>query len=404
MLFPAKRVAVLPRRFPAGMPMADGRAPAWWMDFVNRKYYYNRQFATAEQIFAALGGGHTRASTGTSFDPFGKLISNATNVLRRDYDPVTLAPKGILLEGARTIIPLYNRDFTNGAWAPTNVTAAKNQTGIDGASNAASSLTATASDGTILQTVTTVSTQRAQAAYVKRLVGTGTVEMTMDGGSTWTDITSAINGSTYTRVPTGAGLVQTLANPNMGFRIRTSGDAIAVDFFTNEAGAFVSLPVATTSASATRAADVLTLPTSPWFNADAGTLLFEFVPAYVAVTGIFSINNSGSATTNRIDHRMNTGSVITVAGVSQSAPLAPSVYVSGVQSRICYAFSVGDTKIAKDSYLGTGVAPSSLPVPNLLRVGDLDGGGSPSYWHLRRVGYWPFRVTDAEIQRLSAPD
>jgi hypothetical protein len=171
---------------------------------------------------------------------------------RFDYD-MAGSPLGLLIESARTSVPLWVRDFTNAAWTKTNITAAKDQTGITGVANSASSLAATAANGTALQAITLASSARFQATYVKRLTGTGVIEMTMDNGSTWTPITVT---AAWTRVsiPT-----QTLANPTVGFRIVTSGDAIAVDFPQNENGAFATSPIWTTSAAVTRAADALAM-------------------------------------------------------------------------------------------------------------------------------------------------
>lgn len=154
---------------------------------------------------------------------------------------------------ARTNVVRYDRDLTNGAWMPTNVTAALDQTGIDGAANSASSITATASNGIILQAITLGSSARFETAFVKRLVGTGTIEMTMDGGSTWTAISPTTSWSRAS-IPT-----QTLANPSVGFRIGTSGDSIAVDFVQNENGVFATPPILTTGSAATRAADNISL-------------------------------------------------------------------------------------------------------------------------------------------------
>lgn len=163
------------------------------------------------------------------------------------------SPLGLLIEEARTNVALWNRDLTNAAWTlGATMTRAKNQIGIDGVANSASSITggAVSATNTILQAITLTSSARFQSAYVKRLVGTGVVNMTLDGGTTWTAITVT---SAYTRVtiPT-----QTLANPSVGFQVMTSTDSIAVDFVQNENGTFATSPIFTTTAAVTRAADV----------------------------------------------------------------------------------------------------------------------------------------------------
>jgi len=187
---------------------------------------------------------------------------------RMDYNPATLAKRGLLREMSRTNVVLYNRDLTNAAWTKTNVTAAKDQTGIDGVTNSASKITATAGNGTCLQAITLASSARYQSCWVKRVTGSGTIEMTMDNGSTWTAIT--VTGSwTRVAIPT-----QTLANPTVGFRIVTDTDAIAIDMVQNEDGTSWTSEIPTTSASVTRAADDLT---AALYTADSVTEYYRLV-------------------------------------------------------------------------------------------------------------------------------
>lgn len=188
----------------------------------------------------------------------------AANVLRADdwapfYEQGLVDANGVGLHGkrlggARTNVVLHNRDLTNAAWVKTNVTAAKDQTGVDGVASSASKITATAANGTCLQAITLASSARFQSAYVKRVTGSGTINMTLDNGATWTVITVTAAWTRVT-VPT-----QTLADPTVGFRIVTSGDAIAVDYVQNENGVFQSSVIPTTTVAVTRAADSLTLP------------------------------------------------------------------------------------------------------------------------------------------------
>src|SRR5580765_5882879 len=55
----------------------------------------------------------TRASTATYTDMSGTIQSVAVNAPRWDYDPVTLALRGLLIEEARTNLLLQSGDMSN---------------------------------------------------------------------------------------------------------------------------------------------------------------------------------------------------------------------------------------------------------------------------------------------------
>ena len=84
----------------------------------------------------------------------------APNVARR-------TDRGLLIEETRTNVVLHNRDLTNAAWVKTNMTAVKDQTGVDGVANSASKITATAANATVLQTIT-LTLQRAVADRLRQ--------------------------------------------------------------------------------------------------------------------------------------------------------------------------------------------------------------------------------------------
>lgn len=123
---------------------------------------------------------------------------------------------------------LWNRDLTNAAWTATNVTVAKNQTGADGAANSASSITATANNGTVLQSVTSTVLDRIFQVDCRRISGSGTLEATIDGGTTWQTITPS--SSSYDVMNPKVIFQASITNPVVGFRIGTSGDSFCVDF------------------------------------------------------------------------------------------------------------------------------------------------------------------------------
>ena len=64
----------------------------------------------------------SRPSQATYFDANGVLRTAAANVWRRDYDPVTKAPLGLLVEPQRTNFLLWSSDLSNASWAKIGVT------------------------------------------------------------------------------------------------------------------------------------------------------------------------------------------------------------------------------------------------------------------------------------------
>ena len=62
----------------------------------------------------------SRGSAATRVNSAGRVESVAAGAPRFDYDPVTLAARGILIEEQRTNLLTYSQDFDNAAWAKVN--------------------------------------------------------------------------------------------------------------------------------------------------------------------------------------------------------------------------------------------------------------------------------------------
>ena len=119
----------------------------------------------------------------------------------------------------------YSNDLTNAVWTASNVTVAKDAVGLDGAPNTACTLTATAGNGTVIRdAITAASGGHTTQWHIKRKTGTGNIEITIDNGSTWQDVTSLIDASAFNECLEGL----TVTNPQIGIRIVTSGDAVYV--------------------------------------------------------------------------------------------------------------------------------------------------------------------------------
>lgn len=354
----------------------------------------------AANLAVPAGFTFTRASTAWAFNASGVLVSAANNVPRFDYDPSSLALQGLLMEEQRTNLALWCRDLTNAAWTKTNITAVKDQTGIDGAANSASKITASAANGVVLQSVTSASAARITTAYVKRITGSGVVQMTQNGGTTWTPVTVT---ASWTRVSIPSA---TVTNPSIGFRLVTNGDAIAVDCVQLESAAFATSPIATTTASVTRAQDFLDAsPISSWFNPTEGTFSVEG-RAYVtgAVHSVFAATYgvgatdfhnlfwaNGAATWNG-----NTGGVQQYSLSKVSPSWAAARKMAMCYRANDYAWAYETDAVQNDT---AGTLPTT---PDRFYVGRHPNGSAwPLSGWIRRFTYYPRRVTDQRLQDLS---
>lgn len=368
--------------------------------------------AFAADFVSGQTGGFTlvRATTATYFDGSGVLQTAASGALRIDHNPTTGARLGLLREPARTNRALWGRDLTNEAWTATNATVIKDQTGIDGTATSASSVLATASNATVLQTVTHASTLRTLSLYAKRLVGTGTVEITLDGGTGWTDVTSSLSTTAWARVT----LSQTVANPSFGVRLGTDTDKIAVDYVQVEDGHCATTPILTTTVAVARNVESFTLSGQSFadiWNATEGTLFVEFSmptdPPASSFPVILSAND-GTAnervamTITETTDALNFG--ITDGGVVQATcAIASAASYAGSPMRLAGAYKLNDIRSAASTgTLATQDASATLPTVTQLQLGDQAGGSAPvTPLHFRRVAYWPLRLSDAALLSLA---
>jgi len=210
----------------------------------------------------------TRAgATATTILSTGRVSPQiAANTARSYYDPTTLQYLGYLAEEARTNDALWARDLTNAVWAKTLMTTAQTSVGNDGNANSATRCTATAGNATALQTLTAAAVNRTYAVDIRRVTGSGNIQITSDNGTTWTTC-SGLSSVVYTRYT----FTQSVLNPVFGIRIVTSGDAVDVDYNQIEMGAFATSRIPTTTASVARVADSLQFPTFGNVSGTAGT-------------------------------------------------------------------------------------------------------------------------------------
>jgi len=204
---------------------------------------------------SALPADWTFTRTGNqTYEDVNEVLQTETNddVAVHTYDGGVA--QGVLLEDARTNLCLYSEDTSNAAWVASNMTKGSTSTTTPaGDSSTTVELTASAANGTLLQTVTSASDNYVYSVFLQRKTGTGNVDITVDGGTTWT--TKTLTGA-WTRFDVTDA---SETNPQVGIRIVTSGDAVNFWGSMLEKDAdFPSSYIKTTTASATRNVTSLT--------------------------------------------------------------------------------------------------------------------------------------------------
>jgi hypothetical protein len=322
--------------------------------------------------------------TATAYQSVGAQL--ATNI------PLAANPtsNGLLIEEARTNRILWCRDATDAAWVKTNVTAAKDQTGIDGVASAASSLTATANDGTCIQTITLASGSRTGSVYLKRITGTGNIQVTLDGT---TYSTVDLSDTEWRRIV----LSGTVTNPTVGIKLAVSGDAVAMDYGQVEDGLVPTSPILTTTATATRAVDAVSMTGTSfdsWYIPFV-ELFYAKVSKNNATTNfptIIGFSGNGSTYFQGNSVRNTNGAVVINSGITYFANDILKVAVT--ESNLYRAISAN------------GVAPVSSntqirrQVRTLLEIGR-DGTSNYLNGTIARIIYFPIRATDNVLQELT---
>ncbi len=294
----------------------------------------------------------TRAQTVPSYAQWadGHFSSFSANTLRN-------TDRGALIENGSTNLALWSNDLTNAAYTKVNVTAAMDQTGPDQIANSASSATATANGGTVLQLLTSSASSRTLSVWLLRITGVGAVTLT-ENGLTGTACTLS------TSVWTQCTLTASVLNPTLGLIFATSGDKVAVWDVQFEAQAWASSPIPTTTVSVARNLDVVSI------NAIGLPAAYAASSAYVLVGSIPSFSQIMRAVSfsGGCQLRINSTTVSASPGVASG-----TVTGIGTGLRAAYGFDVaGSTAIGNGSTLGTS-ATTCTPQTGSVFVGNLDG-------------------------------
>jgi hypothetical protein len=371
-------------------------------------------------------------NTATVVNSSGLVATINANLPRFDYNPVTLACKGLLIEESRTNLCLYsdNLQSSTGVWGLTSCTAVENDINGPDGTLSAEKLTATGSFPRLAQTITLVDNTnytisifvKKGDAYVFSLYVVNKVNTTIQ---TFFDV----NAGTVT---SGTGTIEPYANGfyrcSMTFNSASGATAPVLRFVNNaqgvtggwsgtnylyawgaqlEAGAFATSYIPTVASQVTRSADVATMTGtnfSDWYNSSQGSLYaeFQYIGAPKATGGAASINNN--TTSNRVlSLEIGTTNGLVATSTSGFTGATLVAMTSGTVYKATLAVNSNEFAFA---YNGNATTQQSGTI-NATSMTQLEFGGLAGQAtrvqniYLRKVNYYPQRLINNEVQATS---
>ena len=406
------------------------------------------RFADNKSLVDAVTGASlvtfTRASSGTFVNSAGVIQTAATDVPRFDHNPTTGESLGLLVEEQRTNFirnntmvgavagtPGTNPNFWQYVTVQSNgLTASIVGTGVESGINYIDyrfNGTTVASPGTITFGIDSATAATGQvwtsSLYWKLAAGTatgvtlwqiGVIETTVGG--------SFVSGAFYTQTaPSSAALITqrpaatrtlsggvTVGGVQMTLSIAVAGNT-AIDFTIRiglpqlEQGAFATSPILTSTAAATRSADVASITGSAfsgWYRQDEGSFFVSHDARQVLL-----VANNNSFNERQPQMGLAAGLVhdfyIITGGVVQ-ANNTGLAHVVGTTSRAVYTYRANDFIGAVNGSLtasdSSGSVSSSV---SQLNIGAFHNGSGGACGTLRRLTYWPQRLPNAALQTLT---
>ena len=384
----------------------------------------------------------TRASAGTYVDRAGILQTAVNNAPRFDHNPTTGESLGLLVEEQRTNLLVRSEEFSDAtSWLASNASITANAViapnglqiadkliedtaasighfvrpapspSITAGQSYTYSVFAKAAERTFLQLIFVGAGPGGANLVAGFDLITGSAGTPSAGtasvarcGNGWFRCSFTITASTTATTQGQIRLSQNSSNSSSSY----TGDGTSGIYIWGaqlEAGAFPTSYIPTTTAAATRSADVASISGSSfssWYWQDEGSNYMLFSEP-VARTDIRTPRSLSDGTfSNRIDGSLATtfNSRFSVSG-SAFNPTSIGYRTSPLTNALIQGFSVGSFTTCLNGVLSSTVSPTATPVVNRLNIGSDSVGSTVITGHIRRLTYWPFRLPNIILQAIT---
>lgn len=381
----------------------------------------------------------TRNSKAGYFDRNGVYRMAAAGEPRFDFDPITGACKGLLIEEQRTNLLTYSEQFDNAAWNKLNSTVISSTVAAPDGTPTADKLVETNANGVhqFAQPASIVSgTVYASTVYAKAaerteiIIGVGTdVSAAFVYGrfNLQTGVASSFLGSpSATMTPLGNGWYRcsmlwtanvTATATAFGIQVLDgsgnnsyTGDGVSGLFIWGaqlEAGAFPTSYIKTGAAQVTRAADVATMTGanfSSWYRQDEGSFVCAGDSANVGTESSSAV--AAFKDSNNYQRIQIGGTYSDITAVSGGVTQVDTTGIAFAQgSAVTTAMAYKSNDYAQSSNGGAVETDASATLPvgiDTLNIGATTSGSNVLNGHISRLAYYPKRLTNTELQALTA--
>jgi hypothetical protein len=383
------------------------------------------------------------------YQPVAAPTSTAYYGPRFDYDPVTLAPKGLLIEEQRTNLLLQSGQLQTTPWSlrTGTITATGNAAVAPDGSTTATLLTKPSAgdaiwkqDFTATAGVTytgSVYLSKASATtiaevFVRNIFAVGTTEAycsirisdgafqlragagsvsVQNAGAYWRVSVTPSGTTSGLQVDTLIGIRPAAATTLGGFDVNATGSLIAWGAQL-EAGAFATSYIPTVASQVTRAADSASMignNFARWYNQTAGTMYAEGAGYSTANSSLFTLRDSLTGYQNqmpldRIGALNSPRFAGNANGVSQFALVEGTNFTAGAFFKLAGAYQV-DSFAASFNGGATltdnlGTVPVNIVQAEIGRLGATQG----EYLNgtIKRIAYYPRRLANTELQGITS--
>lgn len=371
----------------------------------------------------------TRAlNTATRINSSGLVEIVNANVPRFDYNPTTLAPRGLLIEETRTNL-LLNSVFANAVSGTPGTPPTSWSYFVSGGTSTVASLgygftanslrlAATASRQAISQTIT-VSALSTYTISVNVTVNVATTLLNflafspLPVGATVQYVYNDVNQASGYTPPLGNGTIKaivtiTAIGGSLGVRVGAGVSFNATSDITirniqAELGAFSTSYIPTTTTSLTRNADVAVMTNtnfSSWYNQSAGTFIASANCPALGSRTVFSADDTTTSNLLRVRSAVTDPIFVVNTGGSNQASLDGGTITANTPYNQAAAYAASDFATSVNGAAVVAATTGTVPTVSRLSIG-ADPSGNYLNGHVRFINYYNTRLLNTQLQTLT---